>query len=59
MYFLLEVQEDDPVRKTSDWPAEIFQANYEAIHTATAGGIVVVEAGGNGGYDLDAYTENR
>ena len=24
---------------------------------ATAGGIVVVEAGGNAGYDLDAYTD--
>jgi Subtilase family len=53
---LLEVQED--ARSTSDWPAEILQANYDAIYTATAAGVVVVEAGGNGDYNLDAYTDN-
>ena len=38
------------------WPVEIADATYEAIRLATALGIVVVEAGCNGGYDLDAYT---
>ena len=50
---LIEVQEHD--HRTSDWPAEILQANYNAIYTATARGIIVVEAGGNGGHNLDAY----
>jgi serine protease len=38
------------------WPVEIADATYDAIRLATALGIVVVEAGCNGGYDLDAYT---
>ena len=41
--------------KSDFWPAEILEANYEAIRLATATGIVVVEAAGNGGYDLDTY----
>ena len=32
-------------------------ANYAAIRLATALGIVVVEAGCNGGYDLDPYVD--
>lgn len=37
-------------------PVEIENAVYEAIRLATALGIVVVEAAGNGSEDLDAYT---
>ncbi|PTL76642.1 S8 family peptidase [Vitiosangium sp. GDMCC 1.1324] len=32
---------------------EYWQANYDAIASATANGVVVVEAGGNGSVDLD------
>jgi len=53
---LLEAQETDPVGGMYYWPVEIADANYEAIRVATALGITVVEAGCNGGYDLDAYT---
>lgn len=43
---LLEVQK-------SYRPTELLKADYEAIRNATARGIIVIEAGGNGGYDLD------
>lgn len=36
-------------------PCEAEPAVFDAIRLATALGIVVVEAGGNGGNDLDAY----
>ncbi len=34
-------------------PAEHRQANYDAIELATAAGVIVIEAGGNGSADLD------
>lgn len=37
-------------------PVEAFDDTFEAIRLATALGIVVVEAGGNGGEDLDLVT---
>ena len=52
---LLEAQEYDPVGGLYYWPVEIADANYAAIRLTTALGIVVVEAGCNGGYDLDPY----
>ena len=52
---LLEAQEHDPVGNHYYWPVEIVDANYEMIRLATALDIVVVEAAGNGGYDLDGY----
>ena len=48
---LLEVQV-----QASPLPAETVQANFDAIRLATALGIVVVEAAGNGGNDLDTFT---
>lgn len=54
---LLEAQEYDPVGGQYYWPVEIVDANYAAIRLATALGIVVVEAGCNGGYDLDPYVD--
>jgi Subtilase family len=56
---LIEVQERDPESKTYDWPAEILLANYEHIELAMKAGIVVVEAGGNGCHDLDAYKDGK
>ncbi len=53
---LLEAQEYDPVGGLYYWPVEIADSTYEAIRVATALGITVVEAGCNGAYDLDAYT---
>lgn len=52
---LLEAQETDPVSGTYYWPVSIVDANYDAIRLTTALGITVVEAGCNGGYDLDTY----
>ena len=52
---LLEAQEYDPAGSPGYWPVEIADATYEAIRLATALGITVVEAGANGGFDLDAY----
>jgi hypothetical protein len=40
------------------YPVEIDQAEYAAIELAVGLGIVVVEAAGNGGHDLDIYTDN-
>ena len=54
---LLEAQEYSPVNNTYYWPVEIADATYEAIRLATALGIVVIEAGCNGSYDLDAYVD--
>jgi serine protease len=38
-------------------PAETVQGNFDTIRLATALGIVVVEAAGNGAMDLDAFTD--
>lgn len=52
---LLEAQEYDPVGGAYFWPVEIADATYDAIRLATALGLVVVEAGCNGAYNLDPY----
>lgn len=38
-------------------PAEVDEADFNAIRLATSLGIIVVEAAGNGGFDLDAYSD--
>jgi len=38
-------------------PVETDPANFDAIRIAVANGIIVVEAGGNGNNDLDAWTD--
>ncbi|SCX79381.1 choice-of-anchor D domain-containing protein [Nitrosospira sp. Nsp13] len=38
-------------------PTETDAADFDAIRLAVALGIVVVEAGGNGSFDLDSYTD--
>jgi len=48
---LLEIQK-------SYRPAEIDDADFDAIRLAVANGIIVVEAAGNGNYDLDAWTDS-
>jgi hypothetical protein len=38
-------------------PVETDPANFDAIRIAVASGVIVVEAGGNGNNDLDAWTD--
>lgn len=38
-------------------PTEADHADFDAIRLATASGVLVVEAAGNGGLDLDAYVD--
>lgn len=57
---LLESQTHDPNDETShDWPVEIDLSTFEAIRVATAIGISVIQAAGNGAHDLDAYTSGE
>jgi hypothetical protein len=49
---LLEAQTTHPAM-AGYLPVEVYTDSYEAIRLATALGVVVVEAGGNGGNDLD------
>ncbi len=49
---LLEVQ-----RGTALLPTETDVADYDALRLATARGVIVVEAAGNGSNDLDAWTD--
>ena len=52
---LLEAQVDH--RGWLDMPIEVLDAEFDTIRLATALGIVVVEAGGNGSNDLDNYED--
>ena len=40
-------------------PVEVEEAVYDAIRTATDAGIIVIEAGGNGGIDLDTFQDTN
>lgn len=53
---LLEVQTVTPAAPVFGAPIELLDDAYEAIRLATALGISVVEAGGNGSNDLDTVT---
>ncbi|HYE53971.1 MAG TPA: S8 family serine peptidase, partial [Chitinophagaceae bacterium] len=59
---LLEAQCYDASTQTMLWPVEIQEACFQAIRLATALGIIVIEAAGNGcegkaGNNLDRYTD--
>ncbi len=60
---LLEAQTFDILKTEKIWPVEIMDANFQAIRLATALGIIVVEAAGNGMYvtgnDLDFFTNHH
>lgn len=57
---LLEVQYSGIIRDGDYIPVEYYDADFEAIQAAVAKGIVVVEAAGNGGQNLDkALYKNR
>ena len=60
---LLEAQSFDAIYTKKIWPVEIQDANFQLIQLATALGIVVIEAAGNGMYsmgnDLDGYTDHN
>ena len=56
---LLEAQVDVTVG-SAEWtglPIEVLDAEFDTIRLATALGIVVVEAAGNGGNDLDTFAD--
>ncbi len=59
---LIETQSFYAVRNNKLWPAEIQEATFQVIRLATALGIIVIEAAGNGdqynktGNDLDLLT---
>jgi hypothetical protein len=50
---LLEVQRGDPAL-----PTEVHKWDYAAIQTAVGSGVVVIEAAGNGGIDLDQWQDD-
>lgn len=50
---LLEIQRGSPYK-----PTETDDADFDAIRLAVANGIIVVEAGANGDYDLDTWTDS-
>lgn len=56
---LLEVQTRNNSPIGSGYPVEIEQADFEAIKTATDAGIIVIEAAGNAGDDLDNLVANN
>jgi len=62
---LLEAQTGDSFTSDKVWPVEIHDAIFQVIRLASALGIIVIEAAGNGSYDysqgndLDNFTLNN
>lgn len=60
---LLEAQSFDALQTKKIWPVESLNSNFQLIRLATALGIVVVEAAGNGMYssgnDLDDFSDDE
>jgi hypothetical protein len=62
---LLETQSFYSVGNNKIWPAEIHDATFQVIRLATALGIIIIEAAGNGdsnnisGNDLDYFSSNK
>jgi hypothetical protein len=62
---LIETQSFYSNRNNKVWPAEVHDATFQAIRLATALGIIVIEAAGNGdlytrsGNDLDFFLSNK
>ena len=52
---LLEAQTSYPGYGTNDVPVEVYDDTFDAIRAAVDGGVIVVEAAGNGSVDLDAF----
>lgn len=55
---LLEVQTRHRSTIGFGYPVEVYQADFEAIQTATQADIIVIEAAGNAGDDLDNLIAN-
>lgn len=56
---LLEAQTTYSTTDDTLLPVEVEEAVFDAIAYATSRGIVVVEAAGNGGYDLDTFRDTN
>jgi hypothetical protein len=60
---LLEAQSFDSLYTKKVWPVETLEANFQLIRLATALGIIVIEAAGNGMYstgnDLDDFIDHN
>lgn len=54
---LIETQVHYPGTQGKTWPVEVEEVNYEAITEAIRSGIIVIEAAGNGGSNLDDFMD--
>lgn len=54
---LIQSQVHYPGTQGKTWPVEVEEVNHEAIRRATNAGIIVIEAAGNGGSNLDEFID--